>query len=111
MIISGDVIKVTTEIEDRDIMGKLGLVKSTNSEGIWAIIDGEEIGLYKGEYITLEEEEAMIEWFTQFTGKEPKETKLDETLDKLERVEAELDQANDYILQLKEDLNNMGGNY
>lgn len=105
MIITGDVIKVTTEIEDRDMMGKIYKVENTSMAGsIEVMYEGDTVRLYKGEFITLEEEEAMIELFTQLTGKEPEYvSKLEDAQDEIKALETTIKELNDHMDELRED--------
>lgn len=113
MLLIGDVIQVTTEIENRDMMNKVYVVKYESMDGnIRVKHDDEMILLEKGEFIKLEEEEAMIALFKNLTGHEPEYVlKLEEAQGEIESLEETIKDLEDHNEQLNSELKHYTGGF
>ena len=105
-----DLILITKKIEKREMLGKVYSTDINFNGDCWVKHEGSEVGILKGEYITLTEQEAKELLFKNIFGFESKfENDLDTAKDEIEALKAEADQRDDYIRQLEEDLHSATG--
>jgi len=103
-------IQITTEI--KNMLGKVYYADVSINGIVWVNHEGNEVRINKDEYVTLDEEEAMIAMFKDLTGKEPEyESKLDEARDENLRLSSENDDLREHNNQLQEEILSITGGF
>ena len=104
------IILITKEI--KDITGRVFYADIHFDSSAWVGPENSEVRIFKGEYIVLDEEEAMIQMFNNLTGKEPEyESKLEEFKREIEALEEVIIDLSETTDNLREEIDNITGGF